>query len=122
MSLYVQLAAAMAGEPERFMPGARLQIQTATVRDAQPWSLVLEALETMTLDGQSLKVQKWSCQPRNRFDARVEFWVAAEQAWLPLRIRITQASGSYIDLAFRSAELLPPLPAQGDATSERTPS
>ena len=122
VSLYVQLAAAMAGEPERFMPGARLQIQTATVRDAQPWSLVLEALETMTLDGQSLKVQKWSCQPRNRFDARVEFWVAAEQAWLPLRIRITQASGSYIDLAFRSAELLPPLPAQGDATSERTPS
>ncbi len=122
VSLYVQLAAAMAGDSERFMPGARLQIQTATVRDAQPWSLVLEGMETMALDGQSLKVLKWSCQPRNRFDARVEFWVAAEQAWLPLRIRITQASGSFIDLAFRSADPLPPLPVQGDATGERTPS
>ena len=122
VSLYVQLAAAMAGDSERFMPGARLQIQTATVRDAQPWSLVLEGMETMALDGQSLKVLKWSCQPRNRFDARVEFWVAAEQAWLPLRIRITQASGSFIDLAFRSADPLPPLPVQGDATGERAPS
>ena len=122
ISLYVQLAAAMAGEPERFAPGTRLQVQTATVRDAQPWSLLLEAGETMLIDGQSLKVFKWVCQPRNRYEARVEFWVAAEQAWLPLRIRITQSSGSFIDLLWKGSEPLPPLPAQGDAKVNNTDS
>ena len=115
ISLYVQLAAAVAGEPERFAPGARLQVQTATVRDALPWALVLEGQETLTLEGQSLKVSKWVCQPRNRYEARVEFWVAQAQSWLPVRIRITQASGSFIDLAWRNTEPLPPLPVQGDA-------
>lgn len=115
ISLYVQLAAAMAGGPERFAPGARLQVQTVTVRDAQPWSLVLEGIETMTIEGQGLKVLKWVCQPRNRYEARVEFWVAAEQAWLPMRIRITQASGSFIDLVWRSSEPLAPLPVQAEA-------
>lgn len=122
ISLYVQLAAAMAGEAERFAPGTRLQVQTATVRDALPWSLVLEGGESIALEGRTLQALKWTCQPRNRFEARVEFWVAAEQAWLPLRIRITQISGSYIDLAFRSAEPLPPLPVQGEAKSSGTAS
>jgi hypothetical protein len=53
---------------------------------------------------------KWVCQPRNRFDAQVEFWVAAAHDWLPVRIRITQVSGSFIDLLLTSREALPELP------------
>lgn len=117
ISLYVQLAAAVAGEPERFAPGARLQVQTATVRDALPWSLVMEGQEDLMLDGHSVKASKWVCQPRNRYEARVEFWVTPAQAWLPVRIRITQTSGSFIDLLWRGTEPLPPLPQQGDAPS-----
>ncbi len=116
VSLYVQLAAAMAGEPERFVQGTRLQVQTVTVRDALPWSLVLEGAEPLQVDGQSLQVLKWVCQPRNQYEARVEFWVSQQQAWLPVRIRITQASGSYIDLLWKGAEPLPPLPVSADAT------
>lgn len=110
VSLYVQLAAAMAGEPERFVPGTRLQVQTATVRDAQPWALVLDGTEPQTVDGQITRTLKWVAQPRHQYDTRLEFWVAQSQAWLPVRIRITQASGSYIDLVLRGADPLPPLP------------
>ena len=110
ISLYVQLAAAMAGEPERFVPGTRLQLQTVTTRDALPWSLVLQGQETLELEGERRPVYKWVCQPHNRYEARVEFWVSAAQAWMPVRIRITQTSGSYIDLLWRGTEPLPPLP------------
>ncbi len=116
ISLYVQLAAAMAGSPERFTPGARLQIQTATLRDALPWLLTFEQTETLNVDGQSINTVKWVCQPRNRFDAKVEFWVSAQHDWLPVRIRITQVSGSFIDLNLRSLEKLPPLPQTSKAT------
>jgi Protein of unknown function (DUF3108) len=111
ISLYVQLAAAMAGEPQRFVPGTRLQIQTITVRDAQPWLLTQAPGEKVTIDGQDVPTAKWVCQPRNRFDAQVEFWVAEKYQWLPVRIRITQVSGSYIDLVLNGQEPLPALPA-----------
>jgi hypothetical protein len=110
LSLYVQLAAAMAGAPQRFEPGTRLQVQTATVRDALPWLLTLGEKETLQLDGRAVVTAKWVCQPRNRFDATVEFWVSAQHAWMPVRIRITQVSGSYIDLMLSGHEALPPLP------------
>jgi hypothetical protein len=110
VSLYVQLAAAMAGEPQRFQPGTRLQIQTATVRDAQPWLLTMEAGETLKLDTQTLQTAKWVCQPRNRFDAKVEFWMAEKYGWMPVRIRITQVSGDFIDMVLVGQEPLPPLP------------
>ena len=109
VSLYVQLAAAMAQSGQRMPPGTRLQIQTATVRDALPWLLTLDKLETLQLDGQSLQTVKWVCQPRNRFDAQVEFWVSAAHDWLPARIRITQVSGSFIDLQLTGREALPDL-------------
>ena len=110
VSLYAQLAAAMAQSGQRMQPGTRLQIQTATVRDALPWLLTLEKLETLQIDGQSVEAVKWVCQPRNRFDAQVEFWVSATHDWLPARIRITQVSGSFIDLQLTGREALPDLP------------
>ncbi len=113
VSLYAQLAAAMAQSGKRMQPGTRLQIQTATVRDALPWLLTLEKLETLQMDGKSVETVKWVCQPRNRFDAQVEFWVSAAHNWLPARIRITQVSGSFIDLQLTGLEALPDLhPAQ----------
>jgi len=110
VSLYVQLAAAMAQPGQRMQPGTRLQIQTATVRDALPWLLTMEKLETLQIDGQSLQAVKWVCQPRNRFDAQVEFWVSAAHDWLPARIRITQVSGNFIDLQLTGRQVLSALP------------
>ena len=122
ISLYVQLAAAMAGDPQRFQPGTRLQVQTATIRDALPWLLTLGQPETLVLDGQALPTAKWVCQPRNRFDATVEFWVSAQHAWMPVRIRISQVSGSFIDLLLIGQEPLPPLPATAANGGKTTPS
>jgi hypothetical protein len=116
ISLYVQLAAAMNGSPERFAQGTRLQIQTITLRDALPWTLTLEQNEALTVEGQSLMAAKWVCQPRNRFDAKVEFWVTPQHHWLPVRIRITQVSGNYIDLNLRSHETLAALAPSEKAT------
>jgi hypothetical protein len=122
ISLYVQLAAAMAGDPQRFQPGTRLQVQTATTRDALPWLLTLGPPETLLLDGQAVPTAKWVCQPRNRFDAKVEFWVSAQNAWMPVRIRISQVSGSFIDLLLIGKEPLPPLPATAPNGGKTTPS
>lgn len=113
VSLYVQLAAAMAGSPQGFQPGTRLQIQTVTIKDALPWVLTLESVENLRLNDQPFAASKWVYVPRNRFDAKVEFWVAEKYAWMPARIRISQLSGDFIDLILSAQEPLPPLASEG---------
>lgn len=113
VSLYVQLAAVMAGNPQGFQPGMRLQTQTVTIKDALPWVLTLESVESLRLNDQTFAASKWVYVPRNRFDAKVEFWVAEKYAWMPARIRISQLSGDFIDLTLSSQEPLPPLASEG---------
>ena len=122
ISLYLQMAAAMAGDPLRFQPGTRLQIQTATLRDALPWLLTFEATETLKLEEQTLATAKWVCLPRNRFDAQVTFWMAEKYAWMPVRIKITQANGDFIDLTLKAQEPLPMLPVSAAVNEKTTPS
>ena len=122
ISLYVQLAAAMAGEPQRYEPGTQLSIQTITTRDALPWLLTLASAETLTLPDQTLPTRRWVAQPRHRYDATVEFWTAEKYAWMPVRIRITQVGGDHIDLMLSGQEALPPLPATGPSPGKTTPS
>ena len=111
VSLYVQLAAAMAGDPERYKPGSSVSIQTATINDAVPWTLTLQAEESLQIDGKPVATTKWVCLPRGKFDTQVELWLSRTHAWMPVRIRITQVSGSFIDMAMDSIQPLAPLAA-----------
>jgi hypothetical protein len=111
ISIYLQLAGALAGEAQLRTPGTRLRVQTAGVRNADEALLSFEQNETLSLDGRSVDTAKWVLSAGGRYDARVEFWVAQSLDWLPARIRITQASGSYIDLSLQGREPLPDLPA-----------
>jgi hypothetical protein len=121
ISLYVQLAAAMSGEPDRFKPGTEWLLQTATVRDALPWRMTLEQFETLQIAGESVMTAKWVCQPRQRFDARIEFWSSPRHHQMPARIRITQANGSFIDMHLREMLSLPAL-AQDEGIGTKTTS
>ena len=109
VSLYVQLAAAMAGDPERYKPGSSVSIQTATINDAVPWTLTLQAEENVQVDGKPVPTTKWVCLPRGKFDTQVELWLSRAHAWMPVRIRITQVSGSFIDMNMDSIQPLAPL-------------
>jgi hypothetical protein len=122
ISLYMQLASAMAGDPDRYPVGTRLQVQTATLRDAVPWLLILEGNEPLNVSGQTITASKWVCQPRSQYDAKVEIWLSQRHNWMPARIRITQVSGSFIDMNLRGMEALPPLPAETPVVEKTTSS
>ena len=109
VSLYVQLAAAMAGEPERYKTGSSVSIQTATINDAVPWTLTLQSEEALQIDGKPVTTTKWVCLPRGKYDTQVELWLSRAHAWMPVRIRITQVSGSFIDMTMDGIQPLAPL-------------
>jgi Protein of unknown function (DUF3108) len=107
VSLFIQMAAAVAGQ--NFKVGSELNVQTATARDAVNWTLTYNSDEIIDLNGDRVEAQRWVCLPRGKFDSQIEMWFAKSQGGLPVRIKITQVSGNFIDMEMRSSETLPPL-------------
>ena len=102
LSVFMQLAAMLAGEPDKYPPGTAIHVQTVGPRSAEPWVFVVEADEALNLPGGQQQARKLVRTPRKDFDQKVEIWLAPALSWLPARIRITQANGDYIDQQWRS--------------------
>lgn len=104
LSVFVQIASLLASQPERYPPGTELALQVASLRGVDTWRLVIGGEETLTLPGGELLTRKLSRVIQGADELRVEAWLAPALNWLPARIRLTQASGDYIDQQWRSSE------------------
>jgi hypothetical protein len=97
LSVLLQLAALAAGSPDKFTAGASVAIQTATTREADSWVFTVEGEEELQLPGGRLPAVKLTRPPRGEFDQRVEVWLAPGQAYVPVRLRLTQPNGDWVD-------------------------
>jgi hypothetical protein len=104
LSVMLQLAAMMAGEPERYPVATTLTLQIAGPRDAEVWLFTVERPETLALPGGEQKTIKLLRHPRRPFDQQVELWFAPALAYLPVRLRISEANGDYLDQKWVSSE------------------
>lgn len=104
LSVFVQLAAMLAGEPQRYPPGSTISMQTVGTRIAEPWTFTVDATETLSLPGGEQQALRLTRLPRRDYDQKVEIWLAPALAYLPARIRITQSNGDFIDQQWRSTE------------------
>ena len=102
LSVFVQLAAMMAGDPTAYPVGTSFSVQTVGPRAAEPWVFVFEGEETLSLPGGHQPARKLVRPPRRDYDQKVEIWLAPALSWLPARIRITQPNGDFIDQQWRS--------------------
>jgi len=104
LSVVLQLAAMIAGDPERFPRASTITLQIIGPRDADIWLFTVEEDETLNLPGGPQATRKLVRNPRREFDQRVELWLAPALGYLPARIRITEANGDYIDQKWLSSE------------------
>ena len=102
LSVFMQLASMIAGEPAKYLPGTNIQVQTVDAESADLWVFVVEANETLSLPGGQQLTRKLVRAPRKEFDQKMEIWLAPGLSWLPARIRITQPNGNFIDQQWRS--------------------
>ena len=97
VSVFIQLAAILAGNPAGFPAGSTISIYTVGPRDADTWTFRVEGEEKMTLPYGELETLKLTRQPRREFDQKVELWYAPALGYLPVRSKITQHNGDFID-------------------------
>ena len=107
LSILLQLGAMAAGSPAQFTEGTTLAVQTIGPCDADTWLLTVQGEEPLVLPGGAQTGLKLLRKPRKEFDQRVEVWLGKDMAYLPIRLKITETNGDYLDLKWLSSEKNP---------------
>jgi hypothetical protein len=104
LSVFMQLASMVGGAPNRFPEGTQIPFQAVGPRSSEVWTFVVGSLETLALPGGSIKAMKVSRPPANEYSPRAEVWLAPELAYMPVRIRLTEANGDIVDQQWSSTQ------------------
>jgi len=104
LSVLLQLAAMVAGQPAKFPPAATIAIQTADTRDAEPWLFTVGQVEELHLPGGTVQGLKLTRNPRREFDHKIELWLAPGMDYVPVRLRLTQPGGDSVDQLWSSTD------------------
>lgn len=107
VSVFVQLASLLAGDPARYPTGSSISLYTAGPTSADTWTFVVDAEEKLNLPAGEFSAVKLTRKPQRDYDQTVEVWLAPTLAWLPARTRITQHNGDFVDQQLRSTEMPP---------------
>ncbi len=90
------------GTPAGFGVGSSITLYTVGPRDADTWTFLVEATETLSLPAGDMATLKLTRKPRREYDQKVEVWFAPSLGFLPVRNRITQANGDFVDQQLKS--------------------
>jgi hypothetical protein len=104
LSVFLQLAAMLAGGPQKFPAGSAITVQTVGTRDAQPWLFTVAGDEALDLPGGRVATLKLVREPRGDYDIRVELWLGIAMDYVPVRLRLTQANGDFVDQQWTSTD------------------
>ncbi|NQW94805.1 MAG: DUF3108 domain-containing protein [Polaromonas sp.] len=96
-SVFFQLSGMLAAKPLDFPPGTSVTFLTIGPREADTWTFIIESEENLDLMGAPMAALKLTRKPRKEFDQKVEIWFAPSLGYLPVRSRITQQNGDFID-------------------------
>lgn len=104
LSVVIQIGSLLAGDPARFPLGTMLSFQTVSQREAEVWHFLVEKEELLQLPFGEINAIKLNRKPRREFDQHIELWFAPTLGYLPVRLRITNANGDFVDQLLNKAE------------------
>ena len=102
VSLFVQMAAAMAGTPTLRAEGQQFGFQVVSAKQADNWLFVVLGTEQLNLPMGTLPTLKLHRVPRNEYDQKIDIWLSPAHGYLPARLRITQANGDVVEESLKS--------------------
>lgn len=97
VTVFLQLGGMLAGNPAAFPAGSSISLYTVGPRNADVWTFVVEAPETISLPAGDMAALKLTRKPRGEYDQMLEIWLAPSLGYLPVRSKITQSNGDFVD-------------------------
>lgn len=113
LSLQFHLPLLAQADPSRFVPGSDISFQVAR-REIETYVFRAEAWETVRIGGTDVRALKLHRPSGPNSSRRVEFWMAPDYQWLPVRLRFTDTNGEVWDsvLAALPGQEQPPDPTE----------
>lgn len=103
LSIFIQIASLIAAEPQRYPSGTAIEMQAVGPRESDTWRFVVDGPEHLNLPGGGQDTLKVTRPRRQPYDLMVELWLAPALGYLPVRIKLTQDNGDFIDQQWRSS-------------------
>ena len=97
VSVFFQISGLIAGNPASFPVGTTVVMYTAGPRSADTWAFTVAAEEVLTLPYGEIQTLRLTRKPQREHDQTVEIWLAPALNYLPVRNKITQSNGDFID-------------------------
>ena len=104
LSVFLHVAGMVGGDPDLFLPGTKISFQAVGPRYSEQWAFVVGPSDMLDLPGGRVKALRLTREPTAEFDTKGEVWLAPEMDYLPVRIRLTQANGDFVDQLWKSSE------------------
>jgi Protein of unknown function (DUF3108) len=104
LSILLQIAGILGGDPERYKIVNRIGMQVAGSDSAETWEFSIDGLQDISLPAANMQTLKLTRKPRDEFDQRMEVWLAPQLGYLPVRIRqsaLTEPEANYFDLSLQ---------------------
>lgn len=97
LSLQLQLGVLLAADEAARRTGHVLELPVATTHDATAWQFRVEGMEELRLPGGHQTAWRLQRLSRDPADQKLELWLSPSQAYVPVRLRLTQAGGDWLE-------------------------
>ena len=97
LSTLVQLGAMLGGSPSSFPEGTAIPFESVGPTSVESWVFKVGPQEKLTLPGGPVKATKLTREAMGDYGNRAEVWLAPSMGYLPVRIRLTESNGNFVD-------------------------
>lgn len=104
LSVFMQIAAMLGADPNGFPKGSTLPFQAVGPRSSESWLFTVGDSEKLLLPGGEINAVRLWRDPDGAYDPKVEIWLAPGIGYLPVRIRLTQSNGDFVDQQWRATQ------------------
>lgn len=104
LSIFMQLASLLAGDPARWTPGKIINCQAIGDRHTENWAFTVTGQETIKVPGGEFTAIKLAHEPTAERSQKLELWYAPSLDFIPIRIRITKGNSDYLDLRWTGSQ------------------
>lgn len=108
LSVNFQLAGLFNARPDAYSEGQTLRLPVSSHDLSEVWLFQVGPQTTEPLPAGEVVARKLTRSPRKEFDRTVEIWLAPSVAHLPVRLRITEKNGDFVDMKLEELPVLQP--------------
>lgn len=97
LSALVQLGSMLGGAPGNFPEGTLVPLEAVGPRSVESWVFKVGPQEKLTLPGGQVSAIKLVREAVGDYGTRGEVWLAPAMGYLPVRIRLIEPNGNFVD-------------------------